>query len=91
MRRRFGDVLMSVGALLALILMLAAFDTRVRDQISLRVGAGRPSAQVAEAGTMVRDLAAVLFAAARDQSIAHAPLVLFVLAATVLVLFMLRT
>jgi hypothetical protein len=28
---------------------------------------------------------------ARDQSIEHAPLVIFVLAATVLVLFMLRT
>jgi hypothetical protein len=43
------------------------------------------------AGTHVRDLATVVFEAARNQSIAHAPLVIFVVAATLLTLFMLRT
>ncbi len=40
-RRTFGDALISVGALVALVLMLAAFDGRVREQISLRLGSGR--------------------------------------------------
>ena len=74
-----------------LVLALAAFDGRVREQIWLRVGAGQTSAQVADAGGMVRSLASVVFYAVRDQCIEHAPLVIFVLAATVLVLFMLRT
>jgi hypothetical protein len=71
--------------------MLAAFDVRVREQISLRVGAGRPSTQVVDAGVAIRDVVRVIVTAVRDQSIEHAPLVIFVLAATVLVLFMLRT
>jgi hypothetical protein len=91
MRRRFGDVLMSAGAVLGLILTLAALDARVREYLTLRLSAGTTSAQVADAGTTVRDLAGVVFVAVRDQSIEHAPLVLFVLAATVLMLFMLRT
>jgi hypothetical protein len=91
MPRAFGEALMSVGALLALILTLAAFDVRVRDEISMRLGAGGPSAQVADASATVRNLAGVVFDAMRDQSIEHAPLVIFVLAATVLVMFMLRT
>lgn len=90
-RRAFDDALISVGALIALILVLAAFDGRVREQISLRLGSGRASAQVIDAGVVVRDLTGVVADAVRDQSIEHAPLVIFVLAATVLVLFMLRT
>lgn len=90
-RRTFSDALISVGALVALVLMLAAFDGRVREQLSLRLGPGRASAQVANAGVMIRDLSGVVADAVRDQSIEHAPLVIFVLAATVLVLFMLRT
>lgn len=89
--RAFSDVLISVAALLTLIVMLAAFDVRVREQISLRVGAGSSSTQVADASVAIRDVVSVVVAAVRDQSIAHAPLVIFVLAATVLVLFMLRT
>jgi hypothetical protein len=89
--RAFSDVLISVAALLTLIVMLAAFDVRVREQLSLRVGAGSSSTQVADASVAIRDVVSVVVAAVRDQSIAHAPLVIFVLAATVLVLFMLRT
>jgi hypothetical protein len=46
---------------------------------------------VANAEATVRNLASVVFAAVRDQSIEHAPLVIFVLLATVLFMFMLRT
>lgn len=89
-RRAFGDVLVSTGALMVLLLTLVAIDDRVREQVSLRFNRG-PATDLVEAGARVRDLATVVFEAARDQSIAHAPLMIFVLAATVLVLFMLRT
>lgn len=90
MRRAAGDALVSVGALIILLLALVIVDGRVREQISLRSSA-QPSAQLVSAGAQVRDLASVAFEAARDQSLEHAPLMIFALAATVLVLFMLRT
>ena len=90
-RRFFGEAVISLAALSVLILTLAAFDPRVREQIALRLSPGRPSAQIADASAMVRDLTAVVVDAVRDGSIEHAPLVIFVLAATVLLLFMLRT
>lgn len=90
MRRAFGEGLMSAGALTILVLTLVAIDDRVREQIWLRASAP-PSAQLHSAGTNVRELTAVMVEAARDQSLAHAPLLIFGLAATVLVLFMLRT
>jgi hypothetical protein len=80
-----------VAAVCSLIAILAALDTRVRDQILGRVGAGQPAVQIANAESTVRNLASIVFSAARDQSIEHAPLVIFVLLATVLLLFMLRT
>ena len=90
MRRAFGEALMSAGALAILLLALVAVDDRVREQISLRLTA-RPSVELANAGERVRDLTTVIVEAARDQSMEHAPLLIFVLAATVLVMFMLRT
>lgn len=89
MQRAFSDFLISAGALVALIVLLAAFDGRVREQISLRVSS--PSTQVVGAGAALQNLASVVADAVRDQSIEHAPLVIFVLAGTVLILFMLRT
>ena len=90
MRRAYSEALMSVGALAILLLALVAFDDRVREQISLRLSA-RPSVQLANAGERVRDLTTVIVEAARDQSVEHAPLLIFALSATVLVMFMLRT
>jgi hypothetical protein len=90
-KRAIGDVLISVGALCALIALLASFDGRVRDQISMRVSAGQPAAQMANAEATVRNLLSVVFHAVHDQSIEHAPMVIFVLLAIVLFMFMLRT
>ncbi len=81
---------MSAGVLAILLLALAAVDNRVREQIWLRFSA-RPAVELANVGERARDLATIVVQAARDQSIEHAPLLIFVLAATVLVLFMLRT
>jgi hypothetical protein len=90
-RRAFSDTLISVMALCALILILASLDDRVRDPLTRSVAPGQASAQVANAGATVSNLTAVVVTAVRDQSIEHSPLVIFVLAAAVLVLFMLRT
>ena len=89
MRRVFGEALMSAGAVAVLLLTLVAVDGRVRDEVSRRIA--RPSVELAGAGQQVRDLTSVIAEAVRDQSLAHAPLLLFALAATVLVLLMLRT
>jgi hypothetical protein len=90
MRRAFGEALMSAGTVTILLLALIAVDDRVRDQLSLRF-MSHPTAELAAAGQQARDLTSVIAVAARDQSLAHAPLLIFALAATVLVLFMLRT
>jgi hypothetical protein len=90
-KRAIGEALISVGSLCVLIAALAAFDPRVREQFSMRLAAGQPAAQVASAEATVRSLVSVVFVAAREQGIEHAPMVIFVLLAVVLFLFMLRT
>jgi len=91
MRRVLGDGAMSVAGVLTLLLALVAFDDRVREQAAAIVGGGNPSARLVGFGEQARDLAMVVLQAARDQGLEHAPLMIFALAATVLVLFMLRT
>ena len=81
---------MSVGAVVILLLALIAFDDRVRDHISRRV-VTHPSVELASAGRQLQDFTSVIASAARDQSLGHAPLLIFTLVAAVLVLFMLRT
>jgi hypothetical protein len=88
-KRAIGEALVSVGTLCVLIAILATFDPRVKEQLSMRVGA--PSVQMANAEATARSLMSVVFVAARDQSIDHAPLVIFVVLAIVLFFFMLRT
>ena len=90
MRRAFGDALWSAGGLVLLLLALVSLDDHVREQLSLRFGRGA-SIELTTAGAEIRDFATVLLDAVRNQSIEHAPLMIFALAATVLVLFMLRT
>ena len=90
MRGVFGEALMSAGSVAVLLIVLVAADDRVREQISQRFMT-RPSVELASAGHQVSSLTSVIISAARSQSIAHAPLLIFALAASVLVLFMLRT
>ncbi len=89
MRLAWGEGLMSAGVLAILLLALIAVDDRVREQVWLRWSVA-PATQLSTAGANVRDLTTVVVDAARDQSLAHAPLLIFGLASTVLVLFMLR-
>jgi hypothetical protein len=69
---------------------LVAIDNRVRDRMSLvfsEAASGHASSWVDRIG-QVTD---VLVQAAQDQSIAHAPMLVFTMVAVVLVIFMLRT
>lgn len=81
---------MSAGTVVILLLALIAFDDRVRDHLSRRIVL-HPSAELTSVGRQVSDFTSVIATAARDQGLEHAPLLLFTLAAAVLVLFMLRT
>lgn len=90
-RRAFGEVLISIGALAALLTTLVLVDDRVREQVSMRFSAGRASDELANVGAQATSIVGVVVEAARHQSLDHAPMLIFALAATVLVLFMLRT
>jgi hypothetical protein len=89
-RRAFGEVLMSAGTVTLVLLVLVGIDDRVRNELSQRFMSS-PTQGLAAAGQHARTFTTVVAQAARDQSLAHAPLLIFALAATVLVLFMLRT
>jgi hypothetical protein len=89
-RRAFGEALMSVGTVAVVLLLLVSFDDRVRAEFSQRYVAN-PTQEVASAGLQARHITTVIATAAREQSLAHAPMLIFALVATVLVLFMLRT
>ena len=90
MRRVMSEAMITAGSAVALIAGLVMIDANVREQVSLRLAAP-PSATLAATSTGVRDFTAVLWMAARDQTLEHAPLTIFTVAAVVLVLFMLRT
>ena len=90
MRRAFKDALMSAGTVALVLLVLVSVDDRVRSEVGARF-VSNPTHQLTAAGRQAQTLTAVLAEAARAQSLAHAPLLIFAVAATVLVLFMLRT
>ncbi len=90
MRRVFGETLTTIGGVLLVLLALVAFDGRVRDRLSA-IAAGGPTAQIAGAGDRAHEIILVVLQAVRDQSLEHAPMMIFALAAMVLVLFMTRT
>ena len=90
MRRAFGEALMSAATVMVLLLVLVTFDDRVRNELSMRF-MDHPTEQIALAGHEARTITSVIVEAAQRQSLDHAPLLIFSLAATVLVLFMLRT
>ena len=90
MRRALTETALSATALGVLVAALTLADSRVREQIALHL-ASRPSEAVASAGQQAQNLTVVVVQAVRDQSIAHAPLVILVVAAVALGLFLVRT
>jgi hypothetical protein len=90
MRRRVNDVVISVLALSALLLILLSVDPRVRDQVQTTLSTP-PTSTVRSVTNEVRDVSKVVVRAAEDHSLANAPMVVFGVAAAVLTVFMLRT
>ena len=90
MRGTLGEALISAGSVAVLLMALVVIDDRVREQIAERFMA-RPSVELAGVGHQLRGITSVIAVAVRHQSIEHAPLLIFTLAASVLVVFMLRT
>jgi|KBSMisStandDraft_5_1062788.scaffolds.fasta_scaffold1807026_1 hypothetical protein len=92
MRRVMSDFLLSACALSVILVMLMAFDQRVRDEVRLRLNApARASSDIAAVGGQARSLLAVLVESAKSQTQDHGPLVVMVVAGMVLTLFMVRT
>jgi hypothetical protein len=86
----FGG-LTAIAGVGALVLGLAVVDERVRVQLA-RVFSGKaPTDEIASVGNSFRQLMAVTWQAVADQSIENAPLVVFSVAALVLVVWMTRT
>ena len=90
MRRKYKEFVMSVAAVGLLLLVLISFDDRVKREFSRRWHAG-PSAEVTEVSHTARSLSMVVVQAAKDQGLAHTPILVFVFAGSVLLFFMTRT
>lgn len=87
MRRGLKDVLMSAAALALLLGALVAFDGRLREQFVQQAR----TVNVASATTRLSGVSSEVVRAAQDRTLEHAAFSLFVGAAVVLVIFMLRT
>jgi chromate transport protein ChrA len=90
-RRPVFNGLLTIGPPLMLLSFLIAIDDRVREQLTLRLAPAHGTQALIAAGSTARSLASVLIEAGRDQSLAHAPMLIFAMAAAVLTLFMVRT
>lgn len=91
MRRNAYSFVTSAAGIGAILVGLVVIDPRVREQaMALARGKG-PTGEFASAGERVQELGYIALQAVRDQSIEHAPLTLFALAALVLFVLMLRT
>ena len=91
MRRQWQGGVTAVCGVAGLIAGLAIMDARVRDQLMAIAGGRAPTGEIVGATARLEALVMTAVQAARDQSIEHAPLTIFALAAALLLVFMLRT
>jgi hypothetical protein len=91
MRRVVSDALISLGAVLLLLVALVSIDERVRERVERLVTTPPSSSEIVGVGAEIENVSTLVYKAARDQSVEHAPMVIFAVAAVVLVGFMLRT
>jgi len=89
-RRTLDHALLSAGAFALVVTVLVGFDARVR-QALVDVMSDTRTSELAHAGAGAYQVGEVLVAAVAEQSIANAPLMIFVVIAAVLTLFMVRT
>ena len=90
MRRLFSDAVISGLVLMLLLAVLVAIDPRVREHAVALVTTAAPSS-AAGARSQLADVTSAIVAAARDQSVEHAPMMIFVVVASVLFVAMFRT
>jgi hypothetical protein len=90
MRRKYVEVLMSIGAVGVLLLVLISFDSRVRQEFMDRWQSG-PTVELATAGEQARRAVVIAATAVHEQGAAHTQIVMMLVAAGVLVLFMVKT
>jgi hypothetical protein len=86
-RRTCQEGLLSLAAVVILLLVLVATDGRVRDEFRNNVNAARASEGIAQTRTQAQVVMHVI----KDQSQKHAPLMVMVVAGSMLALFMFRT
>jgi hypothetical protein len=90
MRRKYTEIVMSIAAVGLVLLVLISFDSRVRQELSMRVDSGA-TAQAQAVGYTASKLAMVVVQAARDKGLANTPVLVFVFAGSMLLFFMTRT
>ena len=91
MRRLMTGALTTAGGISAVLVGLVAIDPSVRSEVMQVLNGRPPTGEFVNAGNRVQEAATIVLQAVRDQSIEHAPLAIFALAAMVLVMFILRT
>jgi hypothetical protein len=90
MGRGIREFIVSAACLIAVLAGLIAADSRVRDRLTAAFSTATHSGAT-EWTARVDAIGSAVLRAARDQSIEHAPMLIFAAVAAVLVVFMLRT
>ena len=90
-RRTIGECMLSAFGALVVLAVIVAFDGRVREQVTMRFDTSQASSDVATMQAQAGTLGAIVADVVKDQAQNHAPMMIFVVAATALTVFMLRT
>ena len=89
--RRPINIVLATSSLAALVGGLALVDSRVRGQVALILTGRGSSSEAGSAVLYIADSARTVLHVVHDQSMAHAPLATFAIAALVLFVFMTKT
>jgi hypothetical protein len=90
MRRKYVEIVMSVGAVAVILLVLISFNPGMRQEFSRRWDSGA-TAEMSTFGQQARSVGVLAAVAVREQAKAHTQIVMMLVAAGVLVLFMVKT
>jgi hypothetical protein len=88
--RTCTDALISVSAIAVVMIAIVAADARVRERAQSMIRTA-PAYTVGSATADARSIGSILWRSAKSRSLDHGPVVVFVAAAAVLVLCMVRS
>jgi len=80
---------MTVAGLVIIVLLMFSFDSRLREEVQLRLSS--PAEMVSTAGTSVRNAKEAAAIAMRERSFDGAPVLIFIGGACTLLFFLLRS